>query len=122
MANKGCQGFLSATNTRPRPGRFPLLCAVQSGGRAMPVARGQRRKRVWGQVVYRADGSVAEARGLAVAIRVARLRVLGGEFYRFAPGNLDCGIGADFWLRSYPVYTEVTRRATTADQSCHKGH
>jgi hypothetical protein len=49
--------------------------------RAMPVARNASEQRESGvQVVYRADGSVAEIRGLADVIRAARMKDQAGEY------------------------------------------
>jgi hypothetical protein len=80
MANKGAQGRRFATDSGVRPGRFPVGSAQsRAAARALLVARKESEDDQRFQVVYRADGSVSEMRGLAEVIRAGRLRLDAGE-------------------------------------------
>lgn len=80
MAIKGAQVPLGATDTGARPGSFALGSAQsRAAARAILIAKleGERDK-PGVQFVCRADGSVAEIRGLAEAIRAARMNTQAG--------------------------------------------
>jgi hypothetical protein len=72
LTSKGAQGRLGATDSGPRPGRFPLGSAQsRAAARALLLARKATEEKELFRVVYRADGSVAEIRGLAEQLRAA---------------------------------------------------
>ena len=92
MANKGPLKHLGATDSAIRPGCFALGSAQsRAAARAMLVARKANGERE--SVVYRADGSVAEIRGLAERIRAARMLDRAGEF----PASLPAIEGGQDW-------------------------
>jgi hypothetical protein len=74
VANKGPHERLGATDSGARPGCFPLGSPQsRAAARSMLAARRASEQSKSGiQVVYRADGAVAEIRGLAETIRAAR--------------------------------------------------
>ena len=81
MTSKGAQGQLGATESGPRPGRFPLGSAQsRAAARALLVARKADEAEQGFQVVYRSDGSVSEIRGLAEVVRASRMKGQAGEF------------------------------------------
>jgi hypothetical protein len=81
MAIKGDQRQLGATDSGPRPGRFPLG-SVQSraAARAMLEARDANKEEFSVQSYSVVDGKPVDFDGLAETIRAARMRIdVGGE-------------------------------------------
>ena len=80
MANKGAQRRQGATDSGIRPGCFALGSAQsRAAARALLVARNASDEGNGVQVVYRADGAVAEIRGRAERIRAARMKNQDGK-------------------------------------------
>lgn len=76
MANKGVQGPLSATNSGPRPGGFPLGSAQsRAAARSLLAARkASDEDEIRFQVVSILDGKPVNLDGLAERLRAARLK------------------------------------------------
>lgn len=103
MTYKGAQRRLDATESGPRPGRFPLGSALsRATARALLAARNAKERGETGfKVVYRADGSVKEMRGLADALKAARMRHEAGDSSEWLPQSGQARISSE----------EVTRNA-----------